>query len=161
MLFHKFDDVYNCKTSLYIMVDNDYKSLEHQYVSDFLSLNMNAINNLKRGEGTKDFIDNLHPKLLLYFKFYRTILLESSGPKASSTDGSIVNKVFIFKKNKLYKFNNEAFGETSFYDEVGTPVNSSSQYNDLWYEPFVFVHEEDMDQAIRYLKLKEITDESR
>jgi len=144
------------------MVDNDYKSSEHQNVSDFLSLNMNEINNLKRGEGTKDFIDNLHPKLLLYFKFYRTIQLESSGSNTfSSTDGSIVNKVFIFKKNKLYKFKNSSYGETSFYDEIGTSVDSSSQYNDLWYGPFVFVHEEDVDQAIRYLKLKEITNEGR
>jgi len=153
MTFYKWDDIYNCKTPLYIMVDNNFKAEKNSWsVSDFLSLNMNAINNLKRGEGTKDFIDNLHPNLLLYFKFYRTIQLDGY----NGTNGSIVNKVFIFKKNKLYEFNNSSFGETSFYDEVGNQINSSSQYNDLWYEPFLFVHEKDKEQVIRYLKLNKL-----
>jgi hypothetical protein len=140
MLFHKWDEVYDCKTPLYIMVDNDYKISDHKFIYDFQSLNVQTLSNIINNK--MDFIDNLHPNVLLYFVYSR-----------NKRDNKLENRIYLFKKNTFYFFSSK-----SWWDEIGNVIN---QDNDIWYDPFVFFHLKDMDQVIRYLKLKEIANESR
>lgn len=141
MLFHKWDKVFDCKTPLYIMVDNNYnyRNSEHKFIKDFNSLNIQTLSNIK--DSSIDFIDNLHPNLLLYIVYFRN--------KKST---KLENKIYLFKKNKLYFFEKN----NSWWDEIGNELNPNHDHGDIWYDPFLFIHEKDIDQAIRYLKLNNL-----
>lgn len=130
MIFHNYNHP-DYKDFAYAMVNNDFIVDKHSRVADFSTFNLDMIKNLK---WSKDFIDNSSPNLLTYFVF--------QNPNIGR------NRTYFFKKNKLYKF-----GTNKFADELGS---NTDQYNDIWYDPFLFVLEKDYDQAIRYLKLKNI-----
>lgn len=110
------------------MVNNDFVIDKESNVHDFSTFNFNNIKN-------RDFIDNSSSDILVYFVFPS----QNRIPKTP-------NRTYIFKKNKLYKFSSDRF-----IDEVGTQID---QYNDIWYDSFLFVFEKDYKQAMRYLKLK-------
>lgn len=136
-LFNKWDSVYDCTTLLYIMVDEKFTG--DRNTLDFSKFNIQ----MTKVEYPKDFIDNSSPNICVYLKFVNPIYI----PRQK-------NKIYIFKKNKLYKF--RASDKKNYYDEDIWYDELNNEVIDIWYDPFVFIHEKDYDQAIRYLKLKKI-----
>jgi len=134
MIFHKWNDIdCNCKTILFIMVNNNYTVDKTQSnLIDFSEFNLDMVNT----EYPKDFIDNSSENLLLYLAFSNPTWVPY-----------VPNRTYIFKKNKLYLFGNKWFDELK--QEIG-------EYKDIWYDPFVFVHLKDYDIAMRYLKLNKL-----
>lgn len=128
-IFHDYGDVWNVKTPLYIVVNEKFSG--DKQVLPFSTFNVE----MTKTENPRDFF-SFSDDALLYLAFVN--------PKIRP---QIPNRTYIFKKNKLYNF-----GRT-WFDELN---NEISDYLDIWYEPFLFVHEKDYDQAIRYLKLNKV-----
>lgn len=129
MIFNKWCSVFEYTGRLYIMVDE--KFIGDNHTLDFSKFKLE----LTTQQYPKHFFDNSSPYLGIYFKFVNH--------KYNSLTNLPHNKIYIFKKNKLYNFK-------SWYDELDNEVF------DVWYDPFIFVKEEDYEQAIRFLKLKKL-----
>ena len=76
-----------------------------------------------------DYLD-INNKYLLYLRYY------------THADAW---QTYLFKKNKPYPFMRTCF------DEINNTIN-----DDIWYDPFYFIYEDDLARYHRYLKLKKI-----
>ena len=85
MIFHKWENVFNYKGEMFILVDDKIEFTE-KYLRPFSEFDITK---------EYDYADNTHNNLLIYFEYKRATLRSSA-----SFD------TFIFKKNKLYDFSN-------------------------------------------------------
>lgn len=129
-LFHKYREVWDKKNDeLYIMVDDDFVVTKSSSVKDLSDMNPMY---------DTDYVDNSSDNFLYYLKFERPIRhIEKK-------------QLYLFKKNKLYEYN-----KNQWNDELGNIIDD---YNDIWYEPFVFVYEKDLHQVKRALKLRKLNE---
>jgi len=111
------------------MVDNNFKFKGNEPFYDFSTFDINKVKNIGN---SIDFVDISNNNILLYFVFRRDFR---------------DNTTYIFKRNKIYNF------ASTWYDEIGNVISSD---RDIWYDPFVFIEEKDLDQVIRYLKLNNL-----
>lgn len=126
MIFEKWDTVYSNKGKMFILVDNNYKiDVTNNCIKDFSSFSLDY---------KCDFVNLNNSNLLLYVAYRREY-------KDWSVNVPAHFETFIFLKNKLYDFQ-------SWKDELGNKVG------EIWYDPFMFVREENYEKAIRSLKLK-------
>jgi len=129
-LFHNFSS--DPKLCSYIIVNNNYIVDSESSIRDFSEFDINKV---RESKYSMDFIETSNKNLLIYFSFPSRNMFPRAG-----------NKTFFFMKNKIYKFGDR------FEDEIGTIMH----YDDIWYDPFLFVSEKDYNQATRYLKLKKL-----
>ena len=146
-IFHKWDEVHNHKGKMYILVDNNYTAPLFgelgfcRTIRNFSEFNKN---------GHCDFVDNNSKNYMLYIAYRKE--------NKPNWDQKLIAEHFvthIFLKNKIYEFNDSFLVNNVWCDEIGNII--SSQY-DIWYDPFLFVFEDDLSQVIRYLKLKKINE---
>lgn len=128
MIFHKWDTVYNYKGKMFIIVDDNFIA-DNIRIIDFSSFNLYY---------KCDFVNLNNSNFLLYVAYRREY-------KDYSINVPAHFDTFIFLKNNLYDFKN-------WKDELGNKVG------EIWYDPFIFVKEEDYEQAVRYLKLKNLNE---
>lgn len=134
MIFYKWDDVYNYKDKMFILVDNDFK-FSDKYIQPYSEFDINK---------PCDYIDNLHPNLLIYVAHkHESVRYNNRGEQIVIAPHF---ETHTFKKNKLYPL----AGANRWYDEINNRVD------DIYYDPFMFVKEKDYNKAIRALKLKAI-----
>lgn len=144
-LFHEYGEIYDYmnesgnKNNLYVVVNNNFIIEEGSSLKHVSSISSKFIENVGN---SMDFLDNSSKEILFYLAYRRE-------QKWNGNKRKIICTTYIFKKYKLYHF--ERTGE--WYDEVGNMIDS---YNDIWYDPFLFVKPEDKEKAIRYLKLKKL-----
>jgi hypothetical protein len=114
------------------MVDNNYRVSEYdKNIVDFSKFTMPQNSN-------QDFIDYSSPNFILYIACHN----EGRVPEVPAVT------TYIFKKHKIYGFGSR------WYDEM---YNIIDDYHDIWYEPFLFIYEKDLEQAIRYIKLDKLS----
>jgi len=129
-LFHKYRDVWeDRKNDLYILVDPNFSFSERTSVK-----NVSDMNSMY----DSDYVDNSSEDFLYYLAFKRPI---KNIPKKT---------LYMFKRNKLYHYNNN-----DWQDELGNRIDD---YNDIWYDVFVFVYEKDLHQVKRALKLRKLNE---
>jgi len=133
-LFNTYRDIYSYDGELLITANSDYILPEDSSLKNISEISGYDINNMKH---SMEFIDN-NSDCLLYLVFRMSLM-----------DNKIKNVTYIFKKNKLYNFEKKS----AWYDEIGNIINS---YNDIWYDPFLFVKVKDKENAMRYFKLNKI-----
>jgi hypothetical protein len=142
-LFYKWEDVWDVKERLFIMVDNNFKFDEN--------CNIKPFSKLQRIIG--DFVDLSSPDVMIYIAFKEQNL------NSWDKNYKIVPTTYVFKKNTLYDYNNNSRSgggnSARFLDEIGNVIDD---YHDIWYDPFVFVYERDLKQFERFLKIKELND---
>jgi hypothetical protein len=129
-LFHKWEDVYDVKTPMFVCIDETFTA--NINIKDFSIFTPEMVN----VEHPKDFF-SMDSDKFVYIAFKRDRIT------------NVKNKIFVFKTKKLYKF------ERSWCDELGSIISEYGEF-DIWYDQFLFIHEKDYDQAVRYLKLKRL-----
>ena len=143
-IFHKWDDAYNYKGKMYVMVDNDYNVQPFDKLIE-LGVHRNILNFSEFSKDKHyDFVDNSSKNHMLYVAYRKH---EPGGWNQPNIPEHFVTYIFI--KNKFYDFKNS----TDWFDEIDNKITSQ---HDIWYDPFLFVYEPDLNQAIRYLKLKNL-----
>lgn len=143
-IFYKWEDVHDIKEKLFIMPDNNFNFDDSRNIKPFSKLK-NIIG---------DYVDLSSKDIMVYIVFRKQYL--NTWQNRDQDKEKIIPTTYVFKKNKLYPFNNGGSGggnNVRFFDEIGNIVDD---YHDIWYDPFVFVYERDLKQFERYLKIKEL-----
>lgn len=134
-IFKKYVDIFKIKnTILNIIVDESF---------DFSSTNVKNFENFN-SMSNYDFVD-LSGNNLIYYRS------NSNYNKGYYKDNRPKFDTFTFKKGKFYTY--QTIGK--FWDELQNEINES---NEIWYDPFYFVLNEDLIQAERYLKLNKLSE---
>jgi len=130
-LFKKYGDVYHLRNSIInIIVDENFE--ETSYVKNFKNFNLSS---------NCDYVDFSGDNMIYHRSNHNyNKYAEKRKP---------LFETFTFKKNKLYIFQTNG----KFWDELENEINNQ---NEIWYDPFYFVLNEDLQQAERYLKLKQL-----
>ena len=137
-ILSSWEDVWNYKEKLYICLTdesvNEYFKKPSGYLHNFSSFDLDK---------KVDYISN-QENVILYLQYLKDDYYREEYKNKGHWH------TFIFKKNKLYDFS----PTSRWCDELGNIIDNMKY--EVWYDPFFFVKEKDVDQAIRLFKLKKL-----